>query len=180
MYDHLNDYEIIHLIVEGHEQAFSFMVIKYHPLIAKKIRTFHLSYMYEDIYQDSLMVLHRSIYAYDPSFKKTFMRFFEMNLVRSFITVIDRKKRKEKALELNEDSLLEGFHSAPMQGPYYEIYLTKIRGFLTEFEYFVFYERTIKNLSVEKIALKLSTDAKSIYNAIDRAKRKINDCFKAE
>lgn len=180
MYDHLNDYEIIHLIVEGHEQAFSFMVIKYHPLIAKKIRTFHLAYMYDDVYQDALMVLHRSIYAYDPSFRKTFMRFFEMNLTRTFITLIDRKKRKEKALEINENSIIDAFHSSPMQGPYFDIYLHKIKSLLTEFEFHVFYYRTVKNLSVDNIMSKVNADAKSIYNAIDRAKRKINACFTAE
>jgi len=180
MYDHLNDYEIIHLIVEGNDQAFSFMVTKYHPLIAKKIRTFHLYYMYEDVYQDALMVLHRSIYAYDPEFRKTFMRFFEMNLVRMFISVIDRKKRKEKALELHESSLKYHFQSAPLEGPYFKIYLTKIKSLLTEFEYQAFYERVIVNRSIEAISLKLNVDAKRVYNAIDRAKRKINECFKAE
>lgn len=177
MHRDLNDYEIIYLITEGDDDAFEFMVAKYHPLIAKTIRKFHLAYMYDDMYQESLMLLHKSIFAYDPSYKKTFTKFFELNLTRMFITAIDKLKRNYNAQQLHEDRLKYAFHSETLKGPYFDIYLADIKGALTENEYNVFYLREVTHAHIQLIVDQLKMPEKQIYNALHRAKRKIKTLY---
>lgn len=177
MHRYQNDYEIIYLIREGDDNAFQFMVSKYHPLIAKTIRKFHLAYMYEDIYQDSLMCLHKSIFAYDPAYTKTFTRYFEMNLTRMFITTIERLKRKTWAHELQEDSLLYNCHSNAMKSPYFDLYVEEIRSCLTPQEFEIFCLRELTHASIQFICEKFDRTEKSIYNTLYRAKRKIKALY---
>ncbi len=177
MHRYQNDYEIIYLIREGDDNAFQFMVSKYHPLIAKNIRKFHLAYMYDDIYQDALMCLHRSIYAYDPTYKKTFTRYFELNLTRMMITTIERMKRKTWAHELQEDSLKYHCHANALKGPYFDLYVEEIKACLTPQEFEIFCLRELTHASIQFICEKFGRSEKSIYNTLYRAKRKIKALY---
>ena len=60
-----NDYEIIFLIREGNDEALTLMFEKYTPLIYKKISKFNLGYEAEDMYQEGLLMLYKSIRFYD-------------------------------------------------------------------------------------------------------------------
>jgi RNA polymerase sporulation-specific sigma factor len=180
MHRYQNDYEIIYLIREGDDNAFQFMVSKYHPLIAKNIRKFHLAYMYDDIYQDALMCLHKSIFAYDPTFKKTFTRYFELNLTRMMITTIARLKRRTWAHQMHEDALNYRCQSTALKSPYFKLYLEEIKACLTPKEYDVFCLSEIQRASVQFISEKLGCEEKSVYNTLYRAKRKIKALYDDE
>jgi len=86
-----NDYEIIELIQQGHEEALQLMVDKYKLFIAKKISKFNLTFEYDDAFQEALIVMLRSIRKYKPEFNKTFTRFFELNMENHFISMIRKK-----------------------------------------------------------------------------------------
>ena len=73
-----NDYEIIHLIKEGNQDALALMFDKYKNLISKKISKFNLVYDYDDAYQEALMILYKSIVKFDDRQLKSFTRFFEI------------------------------------------------------------------------------------------------------
>jgi RNA polymerase sigma factor (sigma-70 family) len=177
MNNHLNDHEIIYLIVEGDEDAFTLMVNKYHPLIFALIRKFRLSYMYDDIYQDAVMTLHKSVFAYDPSFNKTFTRFLELNLKRMMMTTIDRLKRQSETLYLYEEPISYRFHAARSETPYHKLYLDHIKDNLTETEYDAFVSRVLKQESITDICERLKLNEKTVYNAIYRARLKIKELF---
>jgi len=173
LFRNYNDFEIVNLVKQGNEQAFHFMVEKYRYLIAKNIGKFNLGYQFDDMFQEALMILHKSALAFDESFNKTFMRFFEMNLVNRFISLKSRSNRygeflSEKMPILYQDSLMES--------PGYYISEKEIREALdrlSEFEKKVFQAKVIENRSIRETAEFLNISEKKIYNAMDRIKNKL-------
>ena len=74
-----NDFEVLYQIREGNHEALQLMFEKYNSLISKKIYKFNLAYEYDDIYQEGLMMLYKSILTYNENVGKSFTRYFEMN-----------------------------------------------------------------------------------------------------
>jgi RNA polymerase sigma factor (sigma-70 family) len=179
-YRDLNDHEIIYLIVEGDEDAFALMVEKYKPLIYRIIYHFRLSYMLDDIYQESVITLHKSVFAYDASFNKTFTRFLELNLSRMMMSQIQRLRRHSETLFLNEKPLAQRFHAQCEHSPYFDLYMGDIKKALTSIEYKAFLRRDIQLRSIEKIAQELDCGVHSVYNALHRARLKVKQLFPDE
>lgn len=179
-YKDLNDHEIIYLIIEGDEDAFKLMVEKYEPLIYRIIYHFRLSYILEDMYQESMMTLHKSIFSYDASFNKTFTRYLELNLSRVMMTQIDKLKKNAEAIFLHEKPLAYRFHAVAQNSPYYDIYLEEMRKALSKVEYEAFVLRELKRASVEVISQRLDCSVTQVYNALHRARLKIKQLFPDE
>jgi RNA polymerase sigma factor (sigma-70 family) len=179
-YRDLNDHEIIYLIVEGDEDAFTLMVEKYKPLIHRIIYHFRLGYIFDDVYQESVMTLHKSVFSYDPSFNKTFTRYLELNLTRLMVTQIHKLKRHSEAIYLHEKPLAYRFHAISQNSPYYEIYLADIRKALTKLEYESFILREMKRMTIKSIAKQLDCGVHQVYNALHRARLKIKRIFPEE
>jgi RNA polymerase sporulation-specific sigma factor len=168
-----NDFEIINLIKRGNDEAFELMVDKYKYLIAKKIGSFNLAYQYDDCFQESLMILYKSVIKFDESFNKSFTRFFEGNLINCLISIKRRLNRygtfiNEKLPVLYDDVIHEDK----------EIYIRECEiktalEQLSSFERQVFHCKIIKKMSVQQSAYELNCDDKKIYNAIDRIRKKI-------
>ncbi len=175
-----NDYEVIDRIKEGDEDAFEFMVSKYHRFIAKKIHKFNLAYDFDDTYQEGLIILYKTVLKFDPSFNKTFTRFFEMSFERFLITKIDtRKRRKDKVIRYR-DSIAELNHCIHETSVYYPLQLREALEILSPLEQTIFIEREIKNNSIEYIAQAHKIETKRIYNGLQRAKVKIHAHFGKE
>jgi len=179
-YRDLNDHEIIYLIIEGDEDAFKLMVEKYEPLIYRIIYHFRLGYIKEDMYQESVMTLHKSVFSYDASFNKTFTRYLELNLTRVMITQIYKLKKHSEAIFLHEKPLAYRFHAMSQNSPFYHLYLEEIKKGLSEIEYETFILREMKRMSVEAISEQLSCTVTQIYNALHRARLKIKQLFPEE
>lgn len=173
-----NDYEIISLIQEGHEDAFSLMVDKYSRFIAKKIHKFNLYYDYEDLYQESLLILYKSVKSFDEGFNKTFTKFLELNLERYFITYI-RTAKSRKNTEVNHYQEIKQYnHRIKENSVYFYAHLEEVKKVLTELEYRVYILREIKNYDIEFISETLGLSSKAVYNSLHRAKSKIKAYFK--
>lgn len=168
-----NDFEIVNLIRKGDDEAFAFMVDKYKFLIAKKIRNFNLVESYEDIYQEALMILHKSVLKFDEHFNKSFTRYFEMNLTNKLISL--KKKHNnygkflaQKLATLCDYSIYDASH------PYYtSCEVEEALSYLSDFEKVVFNAKIINRKTVRETAQKLKCSEKKIYNALDRIKNKI-------
>ncbi|XFA98236.1 hypothetical protein ACAG96_05010 [Candidatus Izemoplasma sp. B36] len=168
-----NDYEIVNLIKQGNEEAFDFMVSKYEYFIAKKIRKFNLTKNYEDMVQESLMVLYKSIMRFDSSYNKSFMRYFELNLTNRFITI---KNKVNKRGEFLANKLPTLYCDIIKEEPKYylsdqEIY--SALDTLSKFEKKVFQLKIIEKKNIDLITKILNCKTKKIYNALDRIKNKI-------
>ena len=173
-----NDYEIIALMQEGHEECFTLMVDKYSRFISKKIHKFNLAYMYDDLYQEGLIILHKSLVSFNPSFNKTFTRFFEMNFERHLISTIRTLKGRKHAQVIHYNEIKSNNHRIHENSAYYYAHLNEIKNILTELEYRVYILREVKNCAVDFISDTLSVSTKVIYNSLHRAKAKIRVHFK--
>lgn len=173
-----NDYEIINLAREGNDEATTLLFEKYTPLIYKKIDLFHLNYDREDMYQEGLMVLHKTLLKYEPSFNKTFTRFFEMNLERRLISIINKKARRYEIFNSNINYIYETSNDKGENSVYYDLYLKEMKKILTKTENLVYTLRELENYSIDYIKNKYQLDEKVIYNSLYRAKAKIKAHFR--
>ncbi len=168
-----NDFEIIDLIRQGNEEALSLMFEKYRYLIAKIIIKFNLTDEFDDYFQEGQMVLYRSVLKFDDSFNKTFTRYFESNYEHHLISAIRTRQRKqrfvvEKLPMLYVDSIQEA------KTDYYtETEIKAVLDLLSNLEKSIFSLRFIQNLEVRKIAEIEGLDSKTVYNAIERIRKKI-------
>ena len=154
------------------------MVEKYSKFISKKIHKFNLAYEYDDLYQEGLNYLYRSIIAFKEQYNKTFTRYFEMNFERYLIGVIRLKKSRKHIEYIHNDEIYSHNHCVKENSFYYSIYLDEVQKILTSRERDVYILREIYNYSIEAIAKTLDIEIKSVYNSCHRAKEKIRRHFK--
>jgi RNA polymerase sporulation-specific sigma factor len=173
IFRNFNDFEIINLIKQGNEEAFQLMVDKYKFFVAKMIKKFNLQEQYDDMFQEALMILYKSIMRFDQSFNKTFMRYFEMNLTNRFITIKNKHNRYGKFLSEKLPTL---YQETIHETKHYYISDTEIRkalDTLSDLEKQVFQLKIIEKRSIQETADYLEFSQKKIYNALDRIKKKI-------
>jgi len=168
-----NDFEIINLVKQGDDEAFELMVNKYKFLIAKKIKQFNLVYDYDDCFQESLILLHKSVVKYDETYGKTFTRFFELNLTNFLISYKKKKNNYftfiyEKLPIYNHNSIEE-----PRRHDFLDQEVYEVLDNLSSFEKEVFQRKIVEKRTVRQAAEIMSSDEKRIYNALGRIKNKI-------
>jgi RNA polymerase sporulation-specific sigma factor len=160
-------------VKQGLEAPFQLMVDKYKFLIAKKIRQFNLIYDFDDCYQESLILLHKSIIMFDCDYGKTFTRFYEMNLTRFLISY---KKRNNNYFYFINERLpvyQNQFFTEAKDIQYLDDEIKDALAHLSDFEKRVYQAKIIELRSVKETAKYLQTNEKRIYNALDRIKNKI-------
>lgn len=168
-----NDYEIINLIKEGQEDAFSFLVDKYSFLIAKKIKSFNLIDEYEDCFQEGLMTLYRSAMKFDDSYNRTFTRYFEQNFV-NFLITYKKKLHRLKVYKVEKIPVLETYLvSEAIETLYLDQEIFQALDRLSDFEKQVFQFRIIERKTVKNCAKTLNCDEKKVHNAMSRIRNKI-------
>ncbi|KFZ26939.1 MAG: RNA polymerase sigma-H factor [Candidatus Izimaplasma bacterium HR2] len=172
-----NDYEIISQIREGNNEALELLFEKYKPLISKKIYKFNLYYDYDDMYQESLMVLFKSLERFDEKYSKTFTRYFEQNLERKFITIVTKRVRRSEIFRKNEKYIFENNHNTVHHSEYFDLVKKEITKILTNTENLVYTLRELNNYSISYIHDTYGLADKVIYNSLHRAKKKIRKHF---
>jgi RNA polymerase sporulation-specific sigma factor len=177
MYYQQNDYKILHEIQEGNQDALSLMLVKYKPLISKKIMQFNLGYEYEDMLQEGYMVLWKSVCSFEEQHAKTFTKYFELNLDRKFITIVTKRVRRKEIFKANEHFISESFHPNQQHSVYYELYHKEIAKLLTKQELIVYTLRELQNFSISYICKTQGVKEKTIYNTLHRARFKIKRHF---
>lgn len=168
-----NDYEIIDLIRQGSEEAWNLMFEKYRWLIAKKITKFNLTAEFDDRFQESLMVMHRSIVHFDDRKNKSFTRYFESNLEHHLISVIRTRQRQNRFM-VERLPLLLADEIRETEATYYtRDEIEDGIGTLSPLEKAVFEERMVKNRPIAEIAAAMAVPPKKVYNAVERIRKKI-------
>ncbi len=172
----LNDYELIELAQSGNSDALESIFIKYKFLIAKIIVKYNLADQYDDMFQEGLIVLYRSIKKFDDSRNKSFTRYFESNLENRYCTLYN--VRKKQPVVLSEENFYI-YESEPIYDYSYAIEAIDEKiDELTKLERQIFEERVKNKLSVEETAEKLKVSKKKVYNALHRVKTKIKSLEK--
>lgn len=193
-YGNLTDEQIISHIKEGDDQALSFLLEKYKDLVNSKVgKYFIIGAEKEDIIQEGMIGLYKSIKNFDSCKQNTFKTFANICVERQLITAIKSSNRQKhiplnsylslntSAYDNDEDGaqMIETFDSKTIEDPldtimkkeYFEEIQDTMHKSLSKFEEKVL-ERYIQGESYEIIAKKLDTPIKSVDNAIQRIRKK--------
>ena len=195
-YNNIKDGEIIVKIKNGNEQALTYLLNKYKPLVNNKVnKYFIIGAEKEDIIQEGMIGLYKAIKSFDMEKQNTFKTFANICIERQLITAIKTSTR-QKHMPLNtcislntsaysneDDSieLLETYNNKTIEDPletmmkkeYYKEIKQTITSSLSKFEKQVL-DRLVLGESYETIAKRFDTPVKSIDNAIQRIRKKAN------
>ena len=196
-YNNLEDEEIIVEIQNGNEQALTYLLNKYKPLVNNKVgKYFIIGAEKEDIIQEGMIGLYKAIKSFDKEKQNKFKTFANICIERQLITAIKTSNRQKhmplnSCISLNtsaysnEDDgveLLETYNNKTFEDPletmmkneYYKEIEKTITESLSKFEKQVL-DRLVLGESYEVIAKRFDTPVKSVDNAIQRIRKKANN-----
>lgn len=196
-YKDIKDEEIIVEIKNGNEQALTYLLNKYKPLVNNKVnKYFIIGAEKEDIIQEGMIGLYKAVKSFDTQKQNKFKTFANMCIERQLITAIKTSTRQKHiplnscislntSAYANEDDgteLLETYNNKTIEDPletmmkkeYYKEIRQTITSSLSKFEKQVL-DRLVIGESYEIIAKRFDTPVKSIDNAIQRIRKKANN-----
>lgn len=193
-FDHLTDEQLVEQVHLGNTDALDFLISKYRLFVKAKARSYFLvGADREDIIQEGMIGLYKAIRDFKEDKLASFRAFAELCITRQIITAIKTATR-QKHIPLNsyvsldkpiydEDSertLMDVITSPASDDPEYLMinredyhYLEQKMGeVLSELEQQVLI-RYLEGQSYNEISEELNRHVKSIDNALQRVKRKL-------
>lgn len=200
---HYNTFDIDEDIIvkrakDGNTECMEILIDRYKKFIQLKSKSYFLiGADREDIYQEGLIGLYKAIRDYNSQKLSTFKSFAELCITRQIITAIKAATR-QKHIPLNtyislnkpvydgesDKTLLDVMESLKISDPE-ELFVDREQ--IIEIEHHVMqslskYEKIVLHYyiigrSYQQIAYLLNRQPKSIDNAIQRIKRKLNKCL---
>ncbi len=189
---------IVKYAKNGNMECMEILISKYKRFIQLKSKSYFLiGADREDIYQEGLIGLYKAVRDYDNQRLSTFKSFAELCITRQIITAIKAATR-QKHIPLNtyvslnkpvydgesDKTLLDVMESLKISDPE-ELFVDREQ--IIEIEHHVMqtlskYEKIVLHYyvmgrSYQQIAYLLNRQPKSIDNAIQRIKRKLNKCL---
>ena len=198
--DERQDEEVVKLAKDGDEFATEYLISKYKNFVRVKAKSYFLvGADREDIIQEGMIGLYKSIRDFRADKLSSFRAFAELCITRQIITAIKTATR-QKHIPLNsyvslnkpiydEDSdrtMLDVLSSKKVSDPE-EVFIStelssdlreKIKQNLSELESQVL-QSYLEGKSYQEMAKELNRHVKSIDNALQRVKRKIERTLKA-
>ena len=193
-FDAMSDEEIVKKAKEGNPEALDYIMNKYKDIVNMKVSKYYMvGAEREDIVQEGLIGLYKSIKSFEPkSETSSFKTFANICVERQLITAIKTSNR-QKHMPLNSylslnmsayendesDTVIDVLDSNITEDPldtitkkeYYGEVENAIDKSLSDFEKKVL-KRFAQGDSYVQIADKLNTPVKSIDNAIQRIRKK--------
>jgi len=193
-----SDEEIVAQAKSGNNRAQEYLISKYENFVKAKARSYFLiGADKEDIYQEGMIGLYKAIRDFNPEKSTSFKSFAEICVIRQIITAIKTATR-QKHIPLNtyislnkpiyeeesERTLLDVLAGIKITDPeelmiskeqieYIEEKISKVLSGL-ELEVLTSY---LDGKSYQEIASDLEKHSKSIDNALQRVKRKLEKCL---
>jgi RNA polymerase sporulation-specific sigma factor len=193
-----SDEEVIVLVKNGDNRAQEYLISKYENFVKSKAKAYFLiGADKEDIYQEGMIGLYKAIRDFNPEKSTSFKAFAEICVIRQIITAIKTATR-QKHIPLNtyvslnkpiyeeesERTLLDVLVGLKISDPeelmiskeqmdYIEEKISKVLSDL-ELEVLTSY---LDGKSYQEIASNLERHSKSIDNALQRVKRKLEKCL---
>ena len=193
-----SDEEIVAQAKSGDNRAQEYLISKYENFVKAKARSYFLiGADKEDIYQEGMIGLYKAIRDFNPEKSTSFKAFAEICVIRQIITAIKTATR-QKHIPLNtyislnkpiyeeesERTLLDVLAGFKITDPeelmiskeqieYIEEKISKVLSGL-ELEVLTSY---LDGKSYQEIASDLEKHSKSIDNALQRVKRKLEKCL---
>ncbi|MBO6233515.1 MAG: RNA polymerase sporulation sigma factor SigH [Clostridia bacterium] len=193
-YENIPDEEVVKLIKNGDDEAFTYLCEKYKDVINIKVAKYYIiGAERDDTVQEGMIGLFKAIKNYDETKQNSFKTFANICIERQLITAIKSSNRQKHQplnsyLSLNnsaydnddnDEELINTFDSKTIEDPLDTImkkeYIAHIESTidktLSGFEKQVL-NRYIKGESYVDIASKLDAPVKSVDNAIQRIRKK--------
>ncbi len=203
IWDQLSDDEIISMIHGGDSYAMDFMLTKYKSLVKNKAKAlFLIGGDKEDLIQEGMIGLYKAIRDYDTDKDSTFYNFADLCISRQIYTAIKASNRKkniplntyvslyapaysENADQDEKETLADVMSQNKISNPE-ELVIDKESTSMLEYElvrHLSQFEKTVLDLylhdySYLQIADKLKKEPKSIDNALQRIRLKLNIVLK--
>lgn len=191
-YESLTDIELIQKIRQGEERAEKYFYVKYSFLVRKMVSSFYLlGAETDDLFQEAMIGFVNAVKHFNISVNDNFKYFAEVCIRRQLISAL-RKNKSYQVLniismyDLNsdseyKDSIVEKIAEKDELIPEnimiikesFKEYQKITDEILSNFEKEVLNEYSLGK-SYEEISLCLKKDTKSIDNAIQRIKKKLN------
>ncbi len=188
------DEQLISQIKEGNEQALTYLLNRYKPLVNHKVsKYFMVGAEKEDIVQEGMIGLYKAIRNFDSEKQNSFKTFANICVERQLITAIKTSTRQKHmplnsyislnvAAYTNEDDsieLVETYDNKSVEDPletmmkkeFYREVRDTIQSSLSKFERQVL-DRFVQGESYETIAQNVDAPIKSVDNAIQRIRKK--------
>ena len=194
----LTDKEVVMLAKNGDNMAQEYVISKYEQFVKAKSKSYFLiGADKEDIYQEGMIGLYKAIRDFNPDKLTSFRGFAELCITRQIITAIKTATR-QKHIPLNtyvslnkpmyeeesDRTLLDVIEGLTVSDPeeliigreevkHIENEISKVLSEL-ELEVLMSY---LDGKSYQEIACDLDRQAKSIDNALQRVKKKLEKCL---
>ena len=199
MYDEMQDELVVEIAKCGDSLALEYLMKKYMGFVSSKSRTYFLiGADKEDIIQEGMIGLYKSIRDYNVDKLASFRVFAELCITRQIITAIKTATR-QKHIPLNSyislnkplydeesDRTLLDFIVEPKIRDPEELFITR-----EDFKCIDFYLKDtlsgleqevlalyVEGMAYQEIAENLNRHVKSIDNALQRVKKKLESCLK--
>ncbi|MBO2519169.1 MULTISPECIES: RNA polymerase sporulation sigma factor SigH [Limnochorda] len=194
LFERLDDEEVVEFAREGEEAALEYLIDKYRNFVRAKARSYFLiGADREDIIQEGMIGLYKAIRDFRAEKLASFRAFAELCITRQMITAIKTATR-QKHIPLNsyvslnkpmydeesDRTLMDVLAGSRISDPE-ELVISqeefndiesKMNGFLSPLEWQVLMSY-LEGKSYQEIADDLSRHVKSIDNALQRVKRKL-------
>lgn len=197
-YGNMDDKVIIKMARNGDSVALEYIINKYRHYVLSKTKTYFLvGADRDDIIQEGMIGLFKAIRDYDVDKSTSFRYFAELCITRQIITAIKTATRQKHIplnsyisldrpiyMEESERTLLDTVEGLESSDPVEEFLLREnmneikleIYGILSDLEAKVL-KAYMKGKTYREIGNELSRDKKSIDNALQRIKRKVEESF---
>jgi len=195
-YTQMSDDELIEHIHQGDQEAQEVLIKRYKNFVLAKSRSYFLvGADREDIVQEGMIGLYKAIRDYRIERLASFRAFAELCITRQIITAIKAATRQKHQplnsyISLNKPiydeesdrTLLDVLKSGKLSNPEqlfigketYELIEGEINEMLSDLEYDVLQEY-LEGKSYQDIADSIGKHVKSVDNALQRVKRKLED-----
>ncbi|MBG9454528.1 RNA polymerase factor sigma-70 [Lysinibacillus sphaericus] len=193
-FERFNDEELIEMVHQGNTDALDYLITKYRLLVRAKARSYFLiGADKEDIVQEGMIGLYKAIRDFKGDKLASFRAFAELCITRQIITAIKTATR-QKHIPLNsyvsldkpifdeesDRTLMDVLTGAIMDDPEELMIHREEFGYLEEKMGEILSELELQVLalyldgqSYHEISAKLNRHVKSIDNALQRVKRKL-------
>lgn len=193
-FKNIGDDRLVELAQQNDKDAEQYLLMKYHRFVISKVNGFFIQGGdLDDLIQEGLIGLYKGIHSYDQNECTTFRGFADICIKRQVISAI-RTANRLKNQPLNnsislsdspkdeETRMMDDLIGTKVDYNPEDIVLGKerlaqmekeIKGKLSQLEWSVFFEY-LSGTSFEEISNDLKLPIKSIYNALDRSRKKIS------
>ena len=167
-----NDYELLYLVKINIEEAKEILFWKYSFLIKSRIYKMGVpQFLWDDYFQEGCLMLHKAIRIYDESSQMTFTGFFELLLKRKIMTLLKKDLKKISNEQYDDFEEFPDFENQDML-----LNESDAEEFsFSELERVAYIRLILQQEKAEDVADDFKISTRSLYNAKQRALKKIRN-----